>query len=102
MIVKRKPDIEALKAARREEKRKSGSSVARTLCRQPPSLRCAALVRAEKALETESQTVTYKVVNPGSGTWKTWKTVTEKVDGGMSREDMLQRRAKEKADRFCK
>jgi len=77
MFVKRKPDVEALKAARHEEKRR------------------------KKALEAESSTMTYKVVAPRSGPWQTWKTVTEKCDG-MSREDQLVRRAKEKADRFCK
>ena len=77
MLVKRKPDVEALKAAAREKKRR------------------------EKALEADSNTVTYKVVVPGSGTWKTWKTVTERADG-LTREDQLERRAKEKADRFCK
>jgi len=77
MFVKRKPDVEALKAARREAKRRS------------------------KALEADSNMVTYKVVVPGSGAWKTWKTVTERCEG-MSREAQLERRAKEKADRFCK
>lgn len=60
-----------------------------------------ALLRTGKALEADSNMVTYKVVVPGSGAWKTWKTVTERCEG-MSREAQLERRAKEKADRFCK
>mmetsp|Transcript_41191 Transcript_41191/g.68506 ORF Transcript_41191/g.68506 Transcript_41191/m.68506 type:complete len:215 (+) Transcript_41191:16-660(+) len=79
MVVKRAPDMEAIKRARKEERK-----------------------RAKTAAEDAKQ-VTYKVLkNPGSGPWGTWTTVTEKVDGAMSREDMLQKRVKMKADRFCK
>jgi len=77
MLVKAKPDIDAIKAARREQKKR------------------------QRAIEEDSKTVTYKVVDGGSGVWKKWKTVTERCDG-MTREDMLERRAKEKADRHCK
>jgi hypothetical protein len=72
MIMKRAPDIEALRAAKREERRK------------------------QRMVEEESSVVTYKKLKEGSGTWKTWETVTERVTPGTSREDMLQRRAKEK------
>jgi hypothetical protein len=78
MVLKKAPDLEALRAARAEEKRR------------------------RKKAEEDSSTVTYKVLKAGSGTWKTWQTVTEKVSAGTSREDMLQRRSKEKADRHCK
>jgi len=78
LILKRAPDIEALKAAKQAERKK------------------------QRQLEEEESTVTYKVVKQGSGTWKTWETVTERVGAGTSREDMLRRRESEKADRFCK
>ena len=49
-----------------------------------------------------SSILTYKVLrNPGQGPWSSWKTVTERVEG-MTREDMLDIRAKNKADRYCK
>lgn len=78
MVMKKAPDIESLRRARAEEKKR------------------------QKQMEEESSTLTYKVLKAGSGTWKTWQTVTEKVAAGTTREEMLQRRAKEKADRFCK
>lgn len=78
-FVKKAPDLEALREAKREEKK-----------------------RARK-LEEASQTVTYKSYKHGDGgVWKSWKTVTETVAAGTTREDMLVRRASEKADRFCK
>lgn len=78
MLLKKAPNLEALRAARAEEKRR------------------------QKKAEEESSMVTYKVLKAGSGTWKTWQTVTEKVTAGTSREDMLMRRSNEKADRHCK
>jgi len=78
MVVKRAPNIEALRAARREER-----------------------ARARKR-EEEEREVTYKVLKAGSGTWKTWKQVTERVEGGMTREDMLMKRASQKTDRHCR
>ena len=79
MFVKRAPDVEALRAAAKEEKK-----------------------RARHAKE-ESQTVTYKTYKQGGGgMWKTWQVVTEKVGAGVTREDMLVRRQSEKADRHCK
>lgn len=78
MYAKRKPDVDALRAARAEEKKRA------------------------KKLEAEASQVTYKVLKAGSGTWKTWETRTETVAAGTSREDMLRRRASEKADRHCK
>ena len=78
MLLKKAPNLEALRAARAEEKRR------------------------QKKAEEESSMVTYKVLKAGSGTWKTWQTVTEKVSAGTSREDMLMRRSNEKADRHCK
>jgi hypothetical protein len=79
MFVKRKPDFEALRAARKEEKKRA------------------------RMLEEEEATVTYKTYKHGDGgVWKSWKTVTETVAAGTTREDMLDRRSKEKADRFCK
>jgi hypothetical protein len=78
LVQARAPDVEALKAARREERKR------------------------QRQAEEDESTVTYKVVKQGSGTWKTWQTVTEKVSAGTSREDMLRRRASEKADRHCK
>ena len=78
LVQKRAPDVEALKAARREERKR------------------------QRQAEEEESMVTYKVVKQGSGTWKTWQTVTKKVAAGTSREDMLRRRASEKADRHCK
>ena len=77
MFVKKAPDVEALRAAKKEEKRRA------------------------KQRKEEDKTVTYKVVVPGSGTWKTWKQVTEKA-GTMSRDDMLQRRIDNKSDRHCR
>ena len=53
MFVRKAPDVEALRAARDARKRQ------------------------ERRLAEESSSVTYKVVVPGSGTWKKWKTVTE-------------------------
>ena len=76
MVVKKKPDLEALRAARRA-KQKS----------------------AKEAVEG-SKTVTYKKVIASSGTFKKWETVTETASS-MSREDMLNVRAKHKADRHC-
>jgi hypothetical protein len=78
MIIKRAPDLDALRAARAAERK-----------------------RAKRA-EEEASLVTYKTIKPGSGTWKTWQVVTEKVDAGTTREDMLRRRESEKADRYCK
>jgi len=79
MFVKRKPDIEALKAARKEQRKK------------------------QRALEESSKSVTYKVMaQDGGGVWKKWKTVTERCDEGMTREDMLIKRASFKADRHAK
>ena len=78
MVLKKAPDMEALKAARAAERRRL------------------------KQLEEESSTVTYKVTKPGTGPWKTWTTVTEKVSTGTSREDMLRKRASEKHDRHCR
>ena len=77
LVLKRAPDLEALKAARATERRRM------------------------KQLEEESSSVTYKVQKKNSGPWKTWTVVTEKVDAGTTREDMLRRRAKEKHDRHC-
>ena len=77
MVLKRAPDLEALKAARAAERRRL------------------------KQLEEESSSVTYKVQKAGSGPWKTWTVVTERVEAGTTREDMLRRRAKEKHDRHC-
>ena len=45
--------------------------------------------------------MTYKVVVPGSGTWKKWKTVTE-TGGERTREEMLDMRAKNKTDRHAR
>ena len=75
-----------------------------------PVLRTADAIRAARAEERkkarrevqDAKEVTYKVLKADSGPWKVWKTVTEKVDGGMTREEMLERRAREKADRHCK
>lgn len=79
LLLKAAPDIEAIRAARRDEKR-----------------------RARQA-EEEASVVTYKTYkHGGGGTWKTWQTVTERVEAGTTREDMLIRRQKEKADRHCK
>ena len=78
MILKRAPDLEALKAARAAERRRL------------------------KKLEEESSTVTYKVQKAGSGPWKTWVQKTESVAAGTSREDMLLRRASEKHDRHAR
>ena len=78
MILKKAPDIEALKAARAAERK-----------------------RLQK-LEAEGASMTYKVQRAGSGPWKTWTTVTEKVSAGTSREDMLLKRAKEKHDRHAR
>ena len=77
MVVKKKPDFEALRAARRA-KQKS----------------------AKEAVEG-SKTVTYKRVIASSGTFKKWETVTE-TGVSMSREDMLNVRAKHKTDRHCR
>merc|ERR1719446_735463 len=68
MVIKKEPDLESLKAAKAEERKRA------------------------KRMEEEAHEVTYKVVKAGSGTWKSWETVTEKVVGGMSREEMLQKR----------
>ena len=77
MVVKKKPDFAALRAARRA-KQKS----------------------AKEAVEG-SKTVTYKKVIASSGTFKKWETVTE-TGVSMSREDMLNVRAKHKTDRHCR
>ena len=71
-----------------EQQRKRESEVEGTLAR----------LQAEE----EASTMTYKVVKPGSGTWKTWETVTEKVGAGVSREEMLRKRQSEKSDRHCR
>ena len=79
MLLKRAPDVAALKAARGEAKKK------------------------QRKLEDEESYVTYKVNKPGtSSAYKVWQTVTEKVASGTTREDMLQRRAAEKSDKHCK
>ena len=78
MFVRRAPDIDAIRAARAEERKKARREV------------------------QDAKEVTYKVLKGDSGPGKVWKTVTEKVDGGMTREEMLERRAREKADRHCK
>ena len=78
MYVRRAPDIDAIRAARAEERKK-----------------------AKRAVE-EAQEVTYKVLKADAGPWKVWKTVTEKVEGGVTREEMLDRRAREKGDKHCK
>ena len=79
MLLKRTPDLAALKAARAEERKR------------------------QRRLDEESSTVTYKTLKPGgSSTWKVWQTVTEKVASGTTREDMLRRREKEKSDKHCK
>ena len=57
--------------------------------------------RQERRLAEESSSVTYKVVVPGSGTWKKWKTVTE-TGGERTREEMLDMRAKNKTDRHAR
>jgi len=78
LIIKKAPDLSALRRAREEERKRS------------------------KQAAKEAKEVTYKVVKQGSGTWKKWETVTERVSGSLSREDMLQKRVEMKADRFCK
>ena len=80
LVHKKAPDLEALRAAKREERKK------------------------QRQTEAEGETLTYQKLKggQGAGTWKTLQTVTEKVGPGVSREDMLQRRSKEKSDRFCK
>jgi len=78
LVIKKAPDITALRQARADERKRS------------------------KAAAEAMKEVTYKVVKPGSGTWKKWETVTERVASGMSREDMLTKRAQMKADRHCK
>ena len=77
MFVRKAPDVEALRAARDARKRQ------------------------ERRLAEESSSVTYKVVVPGSGTWKKWKTVTE-TGGERTREEMLDMRAKNKTDRHAR
>ena len=76
MFVRKAPDVEALRAARDARKRQ------------------------ERRLAEESSSVTYKVVVPGSGTWKKWKTVTE-TGGERTREEMLDMRAKNKTGPAC-
>ena len=80
LVQKKAPDLEAIRAAKREERKR------------------------QKQLEEEGATLTYQKLKAGqgAGTWKTLQTVTEKVGPGVTREDMLRRREKEKADRFCK
>lgn len=79
MIIRRAPDKEALRAARKAERKQA------------------------KAEADEARYVTYKKYKEGTNsTWKSWTTVTERVEKGTTREDMLQRRASEKSDRFCK
>lgn len=78
MVLKKAPDLEALKAARAAEKRRM------------------------KQLEEEGASVTYKVMKGGTGPWKTWQNVTEKVAAGTTREEMLLKRAKEKHDRHAR
>ena len=76
MVVKKKPDLEVLRAARRAKQKSAKEAVEGT------------------------KTVTYKKVIASSGTFKKWETVTE-TGSSMSREDMLNVRAKYKADRHC-
>lgn len=75
--------------------------------RKPPDVEALLAARAqakERAARAEERTkeVTYKVYKGGTGPWASWKTVTEKVEVGVTREDMLEKRSKMKADRFCK
>ena len=77
MVVKKKPDLEALRASSREKQK-----------------------RAKEAAD-ETKTVSYKVVVAGSGTFKKWETVTE-TGSAMSREQMLNMRAKHKTDRHAR
>ena len=80
LVQKKKPDLEALRAAKREERKK------------------------QRQEEKEGSMLTYQKLKPaqGAGTWKTWQTVTEKLDPSVTREDMIRRKEKEKSDRFCK
>jgi len=79
MVVKKAPDLTAIKAARAEERRRA------------------------KRVMAESKEVTYSVLKPGQNAGASkWMTVTEKVKVGMSREEMLFKRVEKKADRFCK
>ena len=74
---------------------------------KPPDAEQIRAAEEEKRRQSEedklsSSILTYKVLrNPGQGPWSSWKTVTERVEG-MTREDMLDIRAKNKADRYCK
>ena len=85
----------------RAESLMSSAGVEHMTCLPMQAARAEERKRAKRMAE-EAQEVTYKVIKSGSGTWKKWETVTEKVAGGMSREDMLQKRINMKADRFCK
>jgi len=80
LVHKKAPDLEALRAAKCEERKR------------------------QRQAEEDGEMLTYQKLKPsqGAGTWKTLQTVTERVGPGVSREDMLRRREKEKADRFCK
>lgn len=78
MFVKKPPDVEALRAAHAQAKERA------------------------KHAEEQTKEITYKVYKNGTGPWASWKTVTEKVSSSVSRENMLDKRSKMKADRFCK
>jgi hypothetical protein len=111
MVLKKAPDIEALKAARAAEKKRlkkleEESSVvtcARVHCRLSFALArlFILLLTLRFSRSPLSLMFTDKVQKAGSGPWKTWTQVTERVASGTSREDMLARRAKEKHDRHC-
>ena len=57
--------------------------------------------RAARA-DQAAKEVTYKVYKDSTGTWNSWKTVTERVAEGVTREDMLDKRCKMKSDHHCK
>mmetsp|Transcript_30751 Transcript_30751/g.100420 ORF Transcript_30751/g.100420 Transcript_30751/m.100420 type:complete len:140 (-) Transcript_30751:136-555(-) len=78
MFVRKAPDMEALRAERDAKKARAA--------------------RADQA----SKEVTYKVYKNSTGTWNSWKTVTERVAEGVTREDMLDKRCKMKSDHHCK
>ena len=76
--LRKAPDMEALRAERDAKKARAA--------------------RADQA----SKEVTYKVYKNSTGTWNSWKTVTERVAEGVTREDMLDKRCKMKSDHHCK
>mmetsp|Transcript_16278 Transcript_16278/g.52206 ORF Transcript_16278/g.52206 Transcript_16278/m.52206 type:complete len:221 (+) Transcript_16278:92-754(+) len=78
MFVRKAPDMEALRAERDAKKARAA--------------------RADQA----SKEVTYKVYKNSTGTWNSWKTVTERMAEGVTREDMLDKRCKMKSDHHCK